>query len=237
MSRIGIVVSDLVLSFMWIWSGVIVNILVQGVLGFSRKDKTGEIVGYLFSVISMFIFAFLQKLTKGGHYNPVAALASGVSSGFGSFIFTVMVRIPAEVIGSILAVEHIIQIFPEIGKGSKLNVAILHGALTEGVLTFFTVLISLGLARKIPGSFFMKTWISSIAKLTLHVLGVDLTGGCMNPAAVMGWAYARSEHITKEHLLVYWLGPVMATLLAVWFFSVVFNPLNEEQEKAKAKFE
>ncbi|CAN6904848.1 unnamed protein product, partial [Brassica oleracea] len=80
----------------------------------------------------------------------------------------------------------------------------------------------------------MKTWISSIAKLTLHVLGADLTGGYMNPAAVMGWAYALGEHITKEHLLVYWLGPVMATLLAVWFFNVVFKPLTEEQEKPKS---
>lgn len=54
---------------------------------------------------------------------------------------------------------------------------------------------------------------------------------------VMGWAYARGEHITKEHLLVYWLGPVKATLLAVWFFKVVFKPLTEEQEKPKAKSE
>ncbi|KAF8102092.1 hypothetical protein N665_0201s0379 [Sinapis alba] len=234
MGRISIVVSDLVLSFMWIWSGVLVNILV---LGFSRKDTTGEIVGYLFSVISTFIFAFLQKLTKGGLYSPVASLASGLSGGFGSFIFTVMVRIPAEVIGSVIAVIHIIHIFPEIGKGPKLTVAILHGALTEGILTFLIVLLSLGLARKIPGSFFMKTWISSIAKLTLHVLGADLTGGYMNPAAVMGWAYAGGEHITKEHLLVYWFGPVMATLLAVWFFNFMYKPLTKEQDKPKAKSE
>lgn len=53
----------------------------------------------------------------------------------------------------------------------------------------------------------------------------------------MGWAYARGEHITKEHLLVYWLGPVKATLLAVWFFKVVFKPLTEEQQKPKAKTE
>ncbi|KAH0865197.1 hypothetical protein HID58_082408 [Brassica napus] len=173
MGRISIVVSDLVLSFMWIWAGVLVNILVHGV------------------------------------------------------------------IGSVLAVKHIIHIFPEIGKGPKLNASIHQGALTEGLLTFFTVLISVGLSRNIPGSFFMKTWISSIAKLTLHVhvLGVGITGGCMNPAAVMGWAYARGEHITKEHLLVYWLGSVMATLLVVWFFNVVFKPLTEEQEKPKAKSE
>lgn len=97
MGRIGLVVSDLVLSFMWIWAGVLVNILVHGVLGFSRSDPTGEIVRYLFSIISMFIFAFLQQITKGGLYNPLTALASGVSGGFSSFIFSVFVRIPVEV--------------------------------------------------------------------------------------------------------------------------------------------
>jgi len=65
-----------------------------------------------------------------------------------------------------------------------LTVDIHKGALTEGLLTFAIVTISLGLARKIPGSFFMKTWISSVSKLSLHILGSDLTGGCMNPASV-----------------------------------------------------
>ena len=90
----------------------------------------------------------------------------------------------SQVIGSITGVRLIIQTFPEIGFGPHLNVDIHRGALTEGLLAFAIVTISLGLARKIPGSFFMKTWISSVSKLTLHILGSDLTGGCMNPASV-----------------------------------------------------
>lgn len=74
--------------------------------------------------------------------------------------------------------------FPAIGSGPQLTVDIHSGALTEGILTFFIVVVSLELARKIPGSFLMKTWISSLSKLTLHILGSDLTGGCMNPASV-----------------------------------------------------
>jgi aquaporin SIP len=89
-----------------------------------------------------------------------------------------------QVIGSITAVRLLIDTFPEIGRGPRLNVDIHKGALTEGLLAFGVVTISLGLARKIPGSFFMKTWISSISKLSLHILGSDLTGGCMNPASV-----------------------------------------------------
>lgn len=89
-----------------------------------------------------------------------------------------------KVFGSIVGVRFILKAFPAIGSGPRLNVNIHGGALTEGILTFLIVLISLGLSTKIPGSFFMKNWISSLSKLTLHTLGSDLTGGCMNPASV-----------------------------------------------------
>lgn len=89
-----------------------------------------------------------------------------------------------QVMGAITAVRLIIHTFPEAGRGPRLTVGIHHGALTEGLLTFAIVSISLGLSRKIVGNFFMKTWISSLSKLTLHILGSDLTGGCMNPASV-----------------------------------------------------
>lgn len=88
-------------------------------------------------------------------------------------------------VGSIVGVKFLIDTIPEVGRGPRLNVDIHRGALTEGLLTYAIVTISLGLAAtKIHGSFFMKTWISSLSKLTLHILGSDLTGGCMNPAAV-----------------------------------------------------
>ncbi|RVW15792.1 putative aquaporin SIP2-1 [Vitis vinifera] len=116
--------------------------------------------------------------------------------------------LPDTVIGSITGVRLLINTFPEVGFGPRLTVDIHHGALTEGV-----------------------------SKLALHILGSDLTGGCMNPAAVMGWAYARGDHITKEHILVYWLAPMEATLLAVWTFRLLVQPHKEEKEKMKAKSE
>ena len=89
-----------------------------------------------------------------------------------------------QVLGSIIGVRLLIDTIPEVGKGPQLNIDIHRGALTEGLLTFAIVTISLGLSAKIPGSFYRKTWISSVSKLTLHILGSDLTGGCMNPASV-----------------------------------------------------
>lgn len=89
-----------------------------------------------------------------------------------------------KVVGAVYGVRLILDTFPGIGRGPRLNVDIAKGALTEGLLTFAISIISRGLAQKNTGSFFMNTWIVSLSKLSLHILGSDLTGGCMNPASV-----------------------------------------------------
>lgn len=230
-----VLVSDFVLSFMWVWSGVLVRLFVFKILGFSHTP-IGEIVKILFSILNMFLFAFLAKVSRGGVYNPLTVLADAISRGVLNFLFCVAFRIPAQVFGSIVGVKLLIDTIPEVGQGPRLNVDIHQGALTEGLLTFAIVSISLGLATtKIYGNFFMNTWISSLSKLTLHILGSDLTGGCMNPAAVMGWAYARGDHITKEHILVYWLAPIEATIFAVWTFKFIVRPVIEQKAVSKTK--
>lgn len=236
-SKTRLILSDFVVSLMWVWSGSLIKIFVFKVLGMGH-DSRGEFLKNSLSIMNMFLFAFLGKFTKGGAYNPLTILSSAISGDFSQFLFTIGARIPAQVIGSITGVRLFIDTFPEIGLGPRLTVDVHKGALTEGLLTFAIVTISLGLARKIPGSFFMKTWISSVSKLSLHILGSDLTGGCMNPASVMGWAYARGDHITKEHILVYWLAPIEGTLLAVWTFKLLFRPQKQdEKEKLKGKTE
>ncbi|KAJ8770356.1 hypothetical protein K2173_014967 [Erythroxylum novogranatense] len=226
----GLIVSDFIISFMWVWSGVLVKIFTYEVLRMEH-DAMGEAVRCSLYIINMFFFAFLGKVTNGGSYNPLTVLYPAISGDSSQFIFTAGARIPAQVIGSITGVRYIIQTFPEVGRGPSLNVDIYIGALTEGLLTFAIVILSLGLARNIPGSFIRKTWISSVSKLTLQILGSDLTGGYLNPASVMGWAYARGDHITKEHILVYWLAPIQATLLAVWTFKLLVRPLKEQNKK------
>ncbi|KAL0346104.1 UNVERIFIED_CONTAM: putative aquaporin SIP2-1 [Sesamum radiatum] len=49
----------------------------------------------------------------------------------------------------------------------------------------------------------------------------------------MGWAFANGEHITKEHLIVYWLAPVEGTLAAVWLFRILAGPKKDEAVAAK----
>ncbi|WVZ56750.1 hypothetical protein U9M48_007238 [Paspalum notatum var. saurae] len=135
------------------------------------------------------------------------------------------------VIGAVLGVKLIRLTFPNVGKGARLSVGAHHGALAEGLATFMVVMVSAILKKKEMKSFFMKTWITSIWKNTIHILSSDITGGIMNPASAFAWAYARGDHTTFDHLLVYWLAPLQATLLGVWVVTFVTKPKKiQEQE-------
>lgn len=87
-------------------------------------------------------------------------------------------------LGSVAGVWLLKVAFPQVGHGPRVKGDIHYGALVEGLATFAVVMVSLILKHKEVNSFFMKTWISSISKMTLHILSSDLTGGIMNPASV-----------------------------------------------------
>ncbi|CAL9103675.1 unnamed protein product [Musa hybrid cultivar] len=251
MGRLGLVMCDAAMSFMWVWAGALVKLLVYDALGLGHRPggealKMALVVGY------MFLFAWLGHVTRGGAYNPLTVLSYAFSGGPDGFLFTALGRIPAQVssfacldsapfwsichvIGSATGVRFIKQTFPSIGHGPRLSIDIHRGAWTEGFLTFMIVMASLMLKKKDPGSFFMKTWISSIFKLALNVLGSDLTGGIMNPASAFAWAYARGDHITLDQLIVYWFAPIQATLLAVWTFGLLTEPKSKVQKAEENK--
>lgn len=49
----------------------------------------------------------------------------------------------------------------------------------------------------------------------------------------MGWAFATKQYVTKEHLIVYWLAPVEATLAAVWLFGILFGTKKDVKSDVK----
>jgi aquaporin SIP len=106
-----------------------------------------------------------------------------------------------QVIGAILGVNLIQYAFPKVGKGAPLSVGVHHGALAEGLASFLVVMVSVTLKKKEMKSFFMKTWITSIWKNTLHILSSDISGGIMNPASVslsMTHIWYRNEYFAFE---------------------------------------
>ena len=96
MVRARLVVSDFVLSFMWVWSEPLVKIFVYKCFGFSHEGF-GEILKNTFSIMNTISFAFLEKITNGGNYNPLNILAYSIFGDFRNFIYCVGARIPAQV--------------------------------------------------------------------------------------------------------------------------------------------
>ncbi|KAL6960039.1 MIP aquaporin [Sarracenia purpurea var. burkii] len=91
-----LLVSDFFISFMWVWSGVLIKMFVQSFLGFQPHDAMAEFVKYALFIANMFFFAYLGKVTDGGAYNPLSVLSSAISGGFGRFLFSVGARISAQ---------------------------------------------------------------------------------------------------------------------------------------------
>lgn len=97
MAGFALLLSDFLVSFMWVWSGVLIKIFVYNILGLGH-EPIGEVIKCSLSIIIMFFFAFLAKVTNGGAYNPLTVLSSAISGDFSHFLFTVGARIPAQVV-------------------------------------------------------------------------------------------------------------------------------------------
>ena len=89
-------VSDFVISFMWVWSGVLIKELVCTNVGLC-DEPLGEVVKIVLNIINMFIFAFLGKVTHGDASNPINILAGAVYGDFDNFLYSMGAGIPAQV--------------------------------------------------------------------------------------------------------------------------------------------
>uniref|UniRef100_A0A2C9VA47 Aquaporin n=2 Tax=Manihot esculenta TaxID=3983 RepID=A0A2C9VA47_MANES len=91
-----LIISDFVISFMWVWSGALIKIFLNRFLGLGHHEPRDEAIKAAFSIINMFFFAFLGKITNGGAYNPLTIFSSAISGDFSQFLLTVGARIPAQ---------------------------------------------------------------------------------------------------------------------------------------------
>jgi aquaporin SIP len=101
MAAAALLISDFIISFMWVWSGVFIKIFVYKFLELGN-EPSGEVIKCVLSIINMFFFAYLGKITKGGAYNPLTVLAGAISGDFRRFLFDVGARIPTQVTSLVL---------------------------------------------------------------------------------------------------------------------------------------
>lgn len=236
MGGLKLVVADMVVSFLWVLSGALVRVLIAVVAShFLQLKGNEELLRWALTVAVMFTFSWLGKLTNGASYNPVTVLSNAFADSRAESLFTLAARIPAQAFGSLLGVKCVNRMIPHGGQGPLLKVGLMSGMAVEGILTFTIVMVALIASARGPASFFLRTWIVSITKLSLSIVGANFTGPSMNPATAFGWAYSRGQHRTKEHVYVYWLAPLEACLLAVWTFGLLVVPSQKKQTRQKLK--
>lgn len=96
MPQLPLVVSDAVVSFIWVASGSLIRYIAYRFLGLGANNPTALAVKGSLAVLYLVFFAWLRKITRGA-YNPLMVLCYGISGSFLEFLFTVFARIPSQV--------------------------------------------------------------------------------------------------------------------------------------------
>lgn len=176
MAGLKLIVADMVVSFLWVLSGALLRVVTAIVASHSLQLKENEeILKWALAVAVMFIFTWLGKITNGASYNPVTVLSNAFEATKAESLFTLAARIPAQAFGALLGVKCVNHMIQHGGQGPLLKVGLISGMAVEGILTFLIVMVSLIVRTRGPKSFFLKTWIMSITKLSLSILGARLT--------------------------------------------------------------
>lgn len=163
---------------------------------------------------------------SGGHLNPavtVGMMATGkieIPKGIG--------YITSQVLGAVLAALLLVTCFPaEAVTAAKLgtpllapNVSILSGIVLEAITTFFLVFVIFGTAVDGRGPKMGALFIGLTVALDILAIG-PLTGAAMNPARSLGPALV-GGHL--ENFWLYWVGPIIGSVLAAVVYSSVLAP-------------
>lgn len=191
-----------------------------------------------FSVIGLvhvFVLFFLIQIfavASGAHFNPAVtvALAALRQIGVVDAAIYIVVQLAGGVAGALLTRGLLSDEGKAVNYGAttvsdRIDNDILSGVVVEGLGTFFLVLVIVGVAVNPRGA---KEWAGLTIGATLGLLVMvfaPLTGAGFNPARSFGPAIVSgSEGFdgAGHFLLVYVLAPVVAALVAAFFYKMLY---------------
>ncbi|CAO2816577.1 unnamed protein product [Amaranthus hypochondriacus] len=236
MAAIKAAIGDAILTSLWVFSASTIGLFTYlisttlGIQGPLTLIITTSIVAFL-----VFFYTLVGQLLGGASFNPTGT-AAFYAAGLGNdSLLSLALRFPAQAAGAVAGAIAISEVMPSQYKhmlgGPSIKVDLHTAAMAEGVLTFLITFAVLIIILKIPVGMLVKTWLLSIATVTLVVVGSSYTGPAMNPANAFGWAYMRKQHNTWDQLYVYWICPFIGAISAAWVFRIVF-PQPKKQKKA-----
>jgi len=166
-----------------------------------------------------------------GYFNPAVAIGRWVTRRLNTF--QTLLACAAELGGATVGAYLLRWSMPEdvwrIAAGGAPDLASgvtrTPGMLIEGVVTFFVVLVLLGVGGDAASeSPLAGRWAAGLAAGLMVTAGAlfegPFTGAAMNPARAFGPAIA-ARHLQNHG--VYWVGPLAGGILAAWILDAIFR--------------
>ncbi|GAB1312532.1 Aquaporin-1 [Madurella fahalii] len=164
------------------------------------------------------VWAFYR--VTGGLFNPAVTLALYLVGGLP--IIRSIVVVVAQIVGGIAAAGVVSALFPgpmgvETTLGGGANVA--QGLFIEMFLTAQLVFVIIMVAVEKHKSTYLAPLAIGIAFFLTELVGVYFTGGSLNPARSLGPAVVNGSF--PGYFWIYWLGPILGSLLASGFYTLL----------------
>ncbi|KAL2257679.1 hypothetical protein VTK26DRAFT_9313 [Humicola hyalothermophila] len=161
------------------------------------------------------VWAFYR--VTGGLFNPVVTLALFLVGGLGAIRSLVVVV--AQLLGGIAAAGVVSALFPgpmnvdtTLGGGTST----VQGLFIEMFLTAELVFVIIMLAVEKHKSTYLAPIGIGVAFFLAELIGCYFTSGSLNPARSLGPAVI--NHSFPGYFWIYWLGPILGSLLACGFY-------------------
>jgi glycerol uptake facilitator-like aquaporin len=190
----------------------------------AEVDIPSDIMFIALILVMLMVLGPLSKLLGGSLFNPcdVATLYARGKCSFSSFMVRSIAQVAGALSGAITASKYFPATWALRGEAliatTKPGIDIIGGASSEFLLTYLVSLLVMTTQRSSRGSF-IKYWIPVVATAAALKVGARYSGPVLNPAAALSWTYLywnKQPLTVLQHLIVFWVAPVTAAVLATW---------------------
>jgi len=189
----------------------------------AEVDIPSDIIFIVLILVMLKVLGPLSNLL-GGLINPceVATLYARGKCNFSSFLVRSIAQVAGALSGAMTASKYFPATWALRGEAliatTKPGIDIIGGASSEFLLTYLVSLIVMATKRSSRSSF-IKYWTPVVAIAAALKIGARYSGPVLNPAAALSWTYLywnKQPLTVVQHLIVFWVAPVAAAVLATW---------------------
>ncbi|KAF4471243.1 aquaporin [Fusarium albosuccineum] len=200
----------------------VANIQSDTTANTTTGESTGFSVATLLYISIIFGFSLMVNVwvffrISGGLFNPAVTIAMLMVKAIS--ITRAVCLFVSQILGAMLASVMVLYLFPEafnvrttLGGGASL----VQGVFIEAILTAELVFTIFMLAKEKHRATFIAPVGIGLALFIAEMVGVQFTGGSLNPARSFGPCVV-TKTFDSEHW-IYWVGPFVGSLIAVCFY-------------------